>query len=411
MIPFLPRTLPPAAAPLSPADLLRGLATRRSLDRLESDLKTFFGVRHLFLVSSGKAALVVILQALRTLSARREVLIPAYTCFSVPSAIVRAGLQVALCDIDADTLDFDPRQIGSAITEATLCVVPTHLFGRPSDVGSVAALAAARGAFVVEDAAQAMGGQASDGRWLGTQGDVGFFSLGRGKNITCGSGGIILTQSDRIAAAIRSLHARLEPESAWDGLRAWFEALALLLFLHPTVYSIPARLPFLRLGETRFDRDFPIKKMGGAKARLLFHWQARLQQHNEARQRAAMQMTKSLAEASIPSHERQVPFLRLPLLLSDRAAKEALCASPDGMRAGIRSMYPSAIHQVDALADAFRGCDFPVARRVAERLVTLPTHPYVTQNDLQIIADLVHASSVLDPKPERESRRPVGNVR
>ena len=394
MISLLPRTLPPAAAPLSPADLLRGLATHRSLDRLENDLKAFFGVRHLFLVSSGKAALVVILQALRTLSSRREVLIPAYTCFSVPSAIVRAGLQVALCDIDADTLDFDPHQIGSAITDATLCVVPTHLFGRPSDVGHVAAQAASRGVFVVEDAAQAMGGRAPDGRWLGTQGDVGFFSLGRGKNITCGSGGIILTQSDRIAAAIGAVHAGLQSESAWDGLRTWLEALALLFFLHPTVYSIPARLPFLRLGETRFDLDFPMKKMGGAKARLLSHWQTRLQRHNEARQRTAMQMTKCLAGFPVAVCNQPIPLLRLPLLLADQAAKEALCASPEAIRMGIRSMYPSAIHQIDALAETFRGCDFSVARSVAERLVTLPTHPYVTQRDLQVISDLVRTPPV-----------------
>ena len=389
MIPFLPRTLPPAAAPISPADLLRGLVTHRSLGHLENDLKAFFGVRHLFLVSSGKAALVVILQALRTLSSRREVLIPAYTCFSVPSAIVRAGLQVALCDIDADTLDFDPHQIESALTEATLCVVPTHLFGGPSDVGRIAALATSRGAFVVEDAAQAMGGRASDGQWLGTQGDVGFFSLGRGKNITCGSGGIILTQSDQIAAAIRPVHAGLQSESAWDGLRAWFEALAILFFLHPTVYSIPARLPFLRLGETRFDSDFPIKKMGGAKARFLVHWNARLQQHNEARQRNAMEMTKHLAEYYVATREWLTPALRLPLLLPDRAAKEALCASPDAIRAGIRPMYPAAIHQIDELAGTFQGRDFPAARSVAEHLVTLPTHPYVTPNDLAVIAALV----------------------
>ena len=99
------RTLSPTAAPLRPADLWRGLkgffAGEKYLRRLKEEITGYFGVRHAWFTSSGKAALYVILRALRSLEPdRTEVLIPAYTCFSVPSAIVRAGLEVALCDIE-----------------------------------------------------------------------------------------------------------------------------------------------------------------------------------------------------------------------------------------------------------------------------------------------------------------------
>ena len=75
---------------------------------------------------------------------------------------------------------------------------PTHLFGIPSDVDRTRRICEEKGIFLVEDAAQAMGVE-HGGRKLGTLGDVGFFSLGRGKNISCGSGGIILTSSADIA--------------------------------------------------------------------------------------------------------------------------------------------------------------------------------------------------------------------
>jgi dTDP-4-amino-4,6-dideoxygalactose transaminase len=110
------RTLPPAAAPIYWRDIVSGLKSllrrQAELDRFQSELKEFFGMKHCLLVSSGKAALTVILQALKEMHPDRdEVLIPAFTCYSVPSSIVRAGLKVRLCDIDPNTLDFDFQEL------------------------------------------------------------------------------------------------------------------------------------------------------------------------------------------------------------------------------------------------------------------------------------------------------------
>src|SRR5712691_9904359 len=216
------RTLPPAAAEVTAGALLRAaagiVAGERYRHRVESELKYYFGVRYVFLTSSGQAALTLILGALKGLTGRRQVVIPAYTCFSVPAAVIRAGLDVRICDIDPTTFDFDYGCLETTITPQTLCVVPTHLFGLPSDVPRVARMCEKHGVFVVEDAAQAMGGRYHD-RLLGTIGDVGFFSLGRGKTITCGSGGIIVTNSDRIAEAIARHYANLEDPSIRETLR------------------------------------------------------------------------------------------------------------------------------------------------------------------------------------------------
>ncbi|PYX54276.1 MAG: aminotransferase DegT, partial [Acidobacteria bacterium] len=86
------RTLPPAATPIDVGAIASGLCGlfrgQQELDRFELELKEYFGVRHCFLVSSGKAALTLILHALKELSPDRdEVLLPAFTCFSVPSSV------------------------------------------------------------------------------------------------------------------------------------------------------------------------------------------------------------------------------------------------------------------------------------------------------------------------------------
>jgi dTDP-4-amino-4,6-dideoxygalactose transaminase len=110
-------------------------------------------------VSSGRAALALILETLREQvdPGRDEVVIPAYTCFSVPSAIVRAGLKVVPCDVDPQHLDFDQSMLPQLVSSRTLCIVPNHLFGLPARMELVLELARAHGAYVVEDAAQSLG--------------------------------------------------------------------------------------------------------------------------------------------------------------------------------------------------------------------------------------------------------------
>src|SRR5207244_6222004 len=157
------RTIPPAAAPLRWADLWHGVAgifsSSRSLRAREEEIRRHFGVSHAFLVSSGTAALTLTLTALKARSPRTGVVIPAYTCFSVAAAVVKAGLRPVLCDIDPTTFDFDHALLARTVTPDTLCVVSHHLFGIPSDVERLRPLFHARGVAGLEDTAQAMGAE------------------------------------------------------------------------------------------------------------------------------------------------------------------------------------------------------------------------------------------------------------
>jgi hypothetical protein len=324
---YFERTLPPSAAPIRIKDILHGIAGLfgggKAVKRFEDELKENFRVRHCHLVSSGKAALVVILRALKDISPERdEVLVPAYSCYSVPSAVVRAGLKVRLCDLAPGSLDFDPASFEEELANPRLlCVIPTHLFGVPADVERVKRSVRHRGIFVVEDTAQAMGARWY-GRKLGTQGDVGLFSLGRGKSYTTVEGGIILTNSDLIGNAIRKQIGSLPGYDAFGCLKLILYAVALSALIQPRVYWLPKALPFLRLGETRFDTSFPIKKLSPFQAGMAKEWQTQICSLQEAR----LNNVKDIAGHGITSPGMQwdsIPdLIRFPVVMASADAKK-----------------------------------------------------------------------------------------
>ena len=385
------RTIPPAAAPVYLKDLFHGLTgffwSRDYIQRLKDEIREYFNVRHVFLVSSGKVALTVILNALKSLTpGKKHVLIPAYTCFSVPSAIVKAGLEVSLCDIALSTFDFDYSLLERSVNEDTLCVVPDHLFGIPSDMDRINNICRDKGIFVIEDAAQAMGGT-YNGRKLGNIGDAGFFSLGRGKNITCGSGGIIVTNSDMIANAIEKEFSNLENSCITETLKDFVKMALMSLFINPSLYWFPAGLPFLKLGKTVFYTDFPVKKFSGMQAGLLNNWQKSLEETNQIRRENAAYFCERLGLRLRLrlSNGSSIPYLRLPVMVNETETKERIFSRSERNGLGISRMYPTAINEIEEIKHQFDGMVFPSAGKVAERLLTIPTHQFLTERDKEEI--------------------------
>jgi dTDP-4-amino-4,6-dideoxygalactose transaminase len=383
------RTLPPAAAPLAWIDVGHGIAGaidgRRAIRALEDDFRRAFHVRDVFSLSSGTAALMVTLGALKSLSPRRDVVIPAFTCFSVAAAVVQAGLRPVLCDVNTTTFDFDEGRLAEAVTDRTLCVIAHHLFGVPAAIATARRVCERHGAFLVEDAAQALGIEAAGAR-LGTLGDAGVFSFGRGKNVTCGSGGMVMTNSKPIAAAIARKHAAVGMPSRAGQLNDVLKAVLLMIFIRPWLYWIPAALPFLGLGRTTYPARIAINRLTGFQAGLLRHWRRRLAGSNEARAAAVSYFTRELSLPPAPSQAR--PYLRLPIVAPDAQARQRVCALSQKRGLGVSVAYPTPINEIPEIASAFNGQQFPSARRLSEQLLTLPTHHWLSEQDKRAIADL-----------------------
>jgi dTDP-4-amino-4,6-dideoxygalactose transaminase len=300
----------------------------------------------------------------------------------VPSAVIKAGLKVTLCDIDPLTFDFDHRLLEKVISEKTLCVVPDHLFGIPADMDKIVALSKGKGVFVVEDAAQAMGGKYRD-KLLGTLGDVGFFSLGRGKNLTCGLGGIIITNSDSIAKKVGEAYELLMYPSQIENLKEFLKASLLAFFIRPYAYWLPSGLSFLRLGETFFYRDFSIKRLSGMQAGLLANWQLRLEKMNEIRRQHSSEFN---GVRGLDGFSAQIPYLRLPIITRTQEARDMLLQ--DFKVFGLSCMYPVPANEIEDIKHMFTGKSYPQAKSVAERILTIPTHGLLSKKDRKKIAQI-----------------------
>jgi dTDP-4-amino-4,6-dideoxygalactose transaminase len=246
-----------------------------------------------------------------------------------------------------------------------------------------------RGIFVVEDAAQAMGGTYKD-KMIGTVSDVGFFSLGRGKNLTCGSGGIILTNSESIAGLIKREYSNLHRPSVVENIKKLLKAVALSIFIHPSLYWFPAGLSSLKLGETLFYRDFPVTKLSGMQAGLLNNWQRTLEEANKIRGENAA----DLNNRSSQNKKSFIPYLRLPVMIQNRERKERILSLSQRKGLGISRMYPTPVSEIKEIRNQFNGTTYPSAKILAETLLTLPTHPLLKEKDREEIRQLFRELSL-----------------
>jgi dTDP-4-amino-4,6-dideoxygalactose transaminase len=373
----------------------RGMVTGKSPAKLEREIKEYFGKEHVFLISSGKAALFLILSGMKRLTGKKKVIIPAYTCFSVPSAVRMAGLEIVLCDIKQETLDFDYKKLKQLVDDDTLCIISTHLFGIPSDVAKIRSLIVNKRIFILEDAAQAMGGSDDDQK-LGTLGDVGFFSLGRGKNITCGSGGVIITSSDDIADSIRKDYSNLENVTTIEYLKMIVGNIFLAIFIRPAWYWFPKILPFLKIGETHFYRAFPVKKMTGFQAGLLHRWRLKLEIFNRNRSKNGEYYIDVLKfSGRMLIYDNGIPYNRFPIYVENKKLKDKICNI--GNVHGISPMYPSPIHEINEINGSFKKMDFRYSEIISETLITLPTHSLLNRKDLEKILEIVHEYTEHEP--------------
>ena len=175
------------------------LTTGPRAAELESRFAEYLQARHALAVASGTAALHLSLVALGA-GTGDEVITTPITWPATANVIVHSGATPVFADVREGDLNIDPAHAASLVTERTKAVVPVHLAGQPADLDPLWAL----GLPVVEDAAHALE-SSYRGRKLGALSEATCFSLYATKNVAAGEGGVITTDSDELAAAVRDL--------------------------------------------------------------------------------------------------------------------------------------------------------------------------------------------------------------
>ncbi len=163
--------------------------------RFEEDAARMLGVKHALMLNSGTSALICGLMGVGV-GPGDEVIVPGYTYIATAAAAVAVGAVPVIAEID-DSLGLDPQDLERKITPHTKAVMPVYMQGVPGRVSEILRIARAHSLKVVEDCCQCVGGQYR-GRYCGTWGDAGAWSLNYFKVISCGEGGLVFMDDDLV---------------------------------------------------------------------------------------------------------------------------------------------------------------------------------------------------------------------
>ncbi|TWU41190.1 putative pyridoxal phosphate-dependent aminotransferase EpsN [Novipirellula aureliae] len=171
--------------------------------RFENEFARVVDRKHAIACANGSGALDIAVAA-AGIGQGDEVIMPTFTIISPAASVVRAGGVPVLVDSDPKTWNMDVSQMEERITAKTKAIIVVHVYGLPVDMDRVLDIANRYGLVVIEDAAE-MHGQTVRGRPCGSFGAISTFSFYPNKHITCGEGGMVVTDNDTIAEKCQGL--------------------------------------------------------------------------------------------------------------------------------------------------------------------------------------------------------------
>lgn len=177
----------------------------KNVKRFEEGWAEYIGVEHAIATNSGTSALHIALAA-ADIGPGDEVIVPPLTFFATIEAVLHQNAIPIFADIDPETFTLDPKDVEEKITDKTKAIIPVHLFGLPAEMDEIMNIAKENNLIVIEDCAQAHGAEYK-GKRVGSIGDVGCWSFYATKNITTGEGGMITTNNPEIAEKARRIRS------------------------------------------------------------------------------------------------------------------------------------------------------------------------------------------------------------
>jgi len=330
--------------------------------QLEKALSEFCGVPHVIACANGTDALNLAMRALG-IGAGDAVIVPAFSFSASVEAVLLLGATPVFCDVLADSCNIDIKSMAGAVAaarEAGLnprAVMPVDLFGLPADYATLDAAAASLGLAIVADAAQSFGASRGN-RQVGTFGNIAATSFFPSKPLGCyGDGGAVFTADAEAAALLRSLRQHGEGRDRYDTVRI----------------GINSRLDSLQ-------------------AAVLLAKLSIFAEEIELRQKVAERYSAALADVV------EVPVI-------DRKARSVWAQytvkvdNRNSVAAGLKAVgVPTAIYYPRSLnhQPAYRGYPtvaggVPVAEALAQRVLSLPCHPYLDMATQDYVIDQLRA--------------------
>ncbi|QKG85690.1 DegT/DnrJ/EryC1/StrS family aminotransferase [Kroppenstedtia pulmonis] len=326
------------------------------VEAFEQGVADYAGVRYGIGVANGTDALLLALEA-AGVGPGDEVITTPFTFFATAEAISRTGAVPVFVDIDPQTYNLDISQLEAKVSPRTKGIIPVHLFGQPVDMHAVNRFAQAHDLFVLEDAAQGMGGEYR-GRKIGSMGHAATFSFFPTKNLGgYGDGGMIVTDDDEIKQKVRSLRVHgSHPKSKYRNERLGYNS---------RLDALQAAILNIKLG-------------------YLDHW-------NQLRRTGADCYDQLLEGVPV-----QVPF-RIPggvhvfhlyVIQTERRDQLRVYLKEKGIETGVYYSIPLHLQPVYHHLGYQEG-DLPKAEYAAQRSLALPLYPGISQDTLVYITETI----------------------
>jgi perosamine synthetase len=322
----------------------------------EEAFAAYCGVRHAVACNNGTTALHLALVALGV-QAGDEVIVPTLTYIASANTVSYCGATPVFVDCDPVTFNIDPAQIEALITPRTRGIMPVHLYGQSADMDPIREIAARRGLFVLEDAAEAVGATYR-GRRAGGLGDCAAFSFFGNKIITTGEGGMVTTDDDALAERLRLFRSQgMDPER-----RYWFPVIG---------YNYRMTNIAAAIGLAQLER---IESHLAARRRVAEGYDRRL---SRLAGRIELPRTAPWAE--------HVFWMYTILAPADGPVdRDAVSAALAARGIETRPVFPP-LHSLPPYQSLDRG-PYPHATALAARGLNLPTHAQLSDDDLDRIA-------------------------
>ena len=332
------------------------LAQGQKVKELEELFGRVCGTEYAVATTNGTTALHAALYSLG-IKAGDEVVTTPFTFVATANPVLMQGAKVVFADIDENTYNLDPERVAGKLTEKTAALLPVDLYGLPFD-GKLNSIAKERGLAVLEDACQAIGA-ARDGKSGGALGDAAAFSLYATKNITCGEGGMITTDSQEAYEKAKMFrHHGQSEKTRYEYVDIGYN------YRMCDILAAIALEQLKRLEKTTQKRNENAKKLSDGLAGL-----------------------DGVALPAVPGGARHA-FHQYTIRIG-KDAKVPRDTFVERMKAagvGVGVYYPKPLHlHPHFLRMGYRAGDFPVCERIAAQVVSLPVHPQLSDEDIEKI--------------------------
>lgn len=326
----------------------------------EESFAQYCQASHAIATSNGTTALHAALYSLG-IGQGDEVITSPFTFVATANSILMSGAKPAFADINPLTYTVDHNEVASAITKNTKAVMPVDLYGQPSDIDELTAVARKAGAFMVHDSCQAIGAEYK-GKKVGSFADVSCFSLYATKNITTGEGGMITTNNPEVAELARQFRHHGQSAQRYEYLDLGYNyritdiasAIGVAQLKKVGRFTEARRLNADYYNKALFNIDGLVTPTVAKDRTHVYH-----------------QYTLRVTEEFSMSRDELVAYLK-----------------DNGVAAGI--YYPKALHLFPQFKDlGYKEGDFPHAEKASREVLSLPVHPLLKSSDRQKVIEII----------------------